>query len=238
MFFDHYPRFGKRKRMMNLRYEAIIRQNAEVLQGSRVLDLACSEGAWSFAALDAGAAHVIGIESRHDKVDNARAHFAEYGVSEDRYQFIAGDVFEVLTRDQPTVDVVLCLGFLYHTLRYPELLHHIRATGARTLIIDTEVAVSAAPFVRVLAENSGVKANASADPYSVGSTVLSGRPSLPAIRKMLSVYGFSIEERADWAAILRDNPGPPAREYAEGRRITVRCGRGDDMVWERGDSRR
>ncbi len=72
MFFDDFPRFGKRKRVMNLRHEAIIRQNVDVLRGSRVLDLACSEGAWSFAALDGGAVHVIGVESREDKVENAR----------------------------------------------------------------------------------------------------------------------------------------------------------------------
>ena len=36
------------------------------------------------------------------------------------------------------VDVVLCLGFLYHTLRYNELWHGIRQTGAQHLVLDTQ----------------------------------------------------------------------------------------------------
>jgi predicted nicotinamide N-methyase len=238
MFFDHYPRFGTRKMQMNLRYEAIIRQNQDAFSGARVLDLACSEGAWSFSALDAGAVHVIGIESREKKVNNARQHFAHYGVASDRYQLVAGDVFDVLADEPPQVDVVLCLGFLYHTLRYPELMHCIRATGAKSLILDTEVMVEDEPHVHLIAENVDVDSNASQDRYSVETTVLSGRPSLAAIEKMLAVYGFAIERRSDWAAIFRDNAGMRFREYAQGRRVTLLCRRRDNMSWRDGGSRR
>jgi SAM-dependent methyltransferase len=238
MLFDRYPGVAAQRQKMNLRHEAIVRQNREVFQGARVLDLACSAGAWTFAALDAGAAHVIGIESREDKVELARKNFQDYGVEVDRYEFIVGDVFAVLEREQFQVDLVLCLGFLYHTLRYPELMHHIRATGARTLILDTEMIATDEPYVRLIAENVEMPGNASPDRYSVETTVLSGRPSLAAIEKMLAVYGFVVEQRSDWAAILRDNPELRFPEYQRGQRVTLRCRRGSEMDWEAGGSRR
>lgn len=242
MFFDRYPRFGqrgKRKLIKNLRHEAIVGQHRDVFGGARVLDLACSAGSWTFAALDAGAAHVIGIESREQKVVDARERLAHYGIDAGRYQLHVGDLFEELARIKPQVDVVFCLGFLYHTLRYPELFQHIAATGAETVIIDTEVDTAKEPYVRVMAEKVGFTGNASPDRYSPGELVLSGRPSLAAIEKMLSVYGFAIERRSDWAAILRDN-GPSAADvgrYARGERVTLVCRRADQLTWRGGKSR-
>ena len=105
---------------------------------------------------------------------------------------------------------MFCLGFLYHTLRYPELFQHIAATGAETVIIDTEVDTAKRPYVRVLAEKVGVTGNASPDRYSPGELVLSGRPSLAAIEKMLSVYGFAIERRRTGRrSSATTGPAPP-----------------------------
>ncbi len=106
------------------------------------------------------------------------------------------------------------------------------------MIIDTEVAVADGPFVRLLADNADMAGNASADRYSVNSTVLTGRPTFDGLQKMVNVYGFAIERRSDWAAILRDNPGSEAAVYAAGRRVTVMCQRDDEMTWRDGDSRR
>jgi SAM-dependent methyltransferase len=238
-FFDDYPRLAMSRRMhMNLRYDALIHQNRDVLKGARVLDLACSEGSYSFGALQVGAAHVLGIESREDKVVNANGHFEALGVAADRYRFIAGDVFQTLAAEKPQVDVVMCLGYLYHTLRYPELLHRIRATGAEFLIIDSEVAVSDEAIVRLIEENVDMKGNATRDEYSAEKTVLSGRPSVAALGKMLGVYGFGFERHADWAAIFRDNPEMTFPEYSQGRRVTVVCRRTDDRTWHDGASRR
>lgn len=223
---------------MNLRYEALIAQNRDVLEGARVLDLACSEGSYSFGALNVGAAHVFGIESREDKVINANGHFEALGVAADRYRFIAGDVYQTLAAEKPQVDVVMCLGYMYHTLRYPELFHRIRATGAEVLIIDGEVAVSDEPIVRLIEENVDMKGNATRDEYSADKTALSGRPSVPALEKMLAVYGFAVERQADWAAIFRDNPEMTFPEYSQGRRVSVVCRRTSDPTWDDGASRR
>lgn len=48
-------------------------------------------------------------------------------------------------------------------MRYPELLHRIRDTGAEVVIIDGEVAVSDEAVVRFIEENVDMKGNASRD---------------------------------------------------------------------------
>jgi predicted RNA methylase len=85
-FFDDYPLFyGSSKTSatsarLAASYSAIIKAHQALIGGSRVLDLASHDGRWSFAALAAGAAHVVGIEARQELVANACANFAEYAV--------------------------------------------------------------------------------------------------------------------------------------------------------------
>ncbi len=118
------------------------------------------------------------------------------------------------------------VGFLYHTLRYNELLHGIRRTEARYLIIDTfsRYMMGPVPNVNVLTEFADEEGKAAADAYTHGSSVLVGRPNLAAIQTMLGAYGYRAERLSDWAGLLRDNPGAGnCGDYANGRRITVRC---------------
>jgi len=144
MFFDAFPRFYDTSEThdpygrINLRYEAIFAQNADVFQNARVLDIASHDGRWSLAALCTGAAEVVGIEAREDLVEAARSNLDLYAPGM-RYTFIAGDVFDVFATEQFQADVVLCLGFLYHTLRYSELMRRIRDLEPRYLILDTAV---------------------------------------------------------------------------------------------------
>ena len=102
-----------------------------------MLDLASHDGRWSLAALMSGARSVTSIEARPELVKGAAKNLAQYGYGADRARFLTGDVHQVLSTRDFDADVVLCLGFLYHTLRYNELLHGIRRTGAGYLIIDT-----------------------------------------------------------------------------------------------------
>ena len=83
-FFDRYDRikfteaedrqgglgvFAKKRRRD--RYEAMIGRNRELFQTAQVLDFQCGSGIWSLAALDAGAAHVVGVDSRKKPIDTA-----------------------------------------------------------------------------------------------------------------------------------------------------------------------
>jgi Methyltransferase domain len=231
-FFEQYPRFyttsstGLTTARLNLRYEAIFGENRDIFEGASVLDLASHDGRWSLAALANRARSVTGIEARPELVKAAAENLAEYGYGADRASFVAGDVHEVLDTQDLHADVVLCLGFLYHTLRYNELLDGIRRTGARYLIIDTfsPHMTGPVPNVNVLTEDADEEGKAAADTYTHGPSVLVGRPNLAAIQIMLAAYGYRVERLSDWAGLLRDNPGTDnCDDYANGKRITVRC---------------
>jgi predicted nicotinamide N-methyase len=207
---------------LNLRHEAIFTANRERLAGARVLDIASHDGRWSMAALEAGASHVTGIEARADLVASAERTLASYDVDPARYAFVAGDVFEVLAERPEEYDVVLCLGFLYHTQRHTELLSRIRATGARHLVIDTEVHRDPAPVVYLATEKIERQGNAVSDAFSLGDTVLTGRPTLAALRLLAESQGFALQGLADWDGLLRDNPdADQVRDYRIGRRLTA-----------------
>jgi hypothetical protein len=231
-FFEQFPRFyltsstAPTTARLNLRYEAIFGENRDVFAGASVLDLASHDGRWSLAALANGARSVTGIEARPDLVKAATENLGEYGYEADRVRFVTGDVHEVLNAQDFEADVVLCLGFLYHTLRYNELWHGIRRTNARYLIIDTfsPHMMGPVPNVNVLTELADEEGKAAADRYADGPSVLVGCPNLAAIRTMLGAYGYRVERLSDWAGLLRDNHGTDnCGDYANEKRITVRC---------------
>jgi hypothetical protein len=135
-------------------------------------------------------------------------------------------VHQVLNTQDLDADVVLCLGFLYHTLRYNELLNGIRRTHARYLIIDTfsPYMMGPVPNVNVITEYGDQEGRAAADAYTHGPSVLVGRPNLAAIRTMLGAYGYRVERLSDWAGLLRDSPTTEdCTDYANQKRITIRC---------------
>jgi hypothetical protein len=231
-FFEQFPRFylssstASSTARLNLRYEAIFGQNRDIFEGASVLDLASHDGRWSLAALAAGARSVTGVEARPELVKASTENLGEYGYGPDRVRFVSGDVHDVLSTGHFEADVVLCLGFLYHTLRYNELLHGIRRTNARYLIIDTFSPYMMGPVanVNVITEDADEEGKAAADSYTHGPSVLVGCPNLAAIKTMLGAYGYRVERLSDWAGLLRDNPGTEnCGDYANQKRITARC---------------
>jgi hypothetical protein len=231
MFFDAFPRFYKTsqtstyKGRLNLRYEAIFAENRDIFAGARVLDIASHDGRWSLAALQTGAAKVVGIEARADLVGVANKNLTKYVGDEGRYEFVTGDVFEVLGRQAFDADVVLCLGYLYHTLRYNELMGLIRNVGPRYLVIDTKVLPHVnGRLVHLRLDSTEKEKNAVADAYSYDGKTLVGWPSVDAVRFLVEAFGFKIERFSDWGSLVRDNkPLGGVGDYAAGRRLTVRC---------------
>lgn len=230
MFFDAFPRFYETSQTnapqgrLNLRYEAIFGQNADVFAGARVLDIACHDGRWSLAALCTGAEEVIGIEAREDLVEAARGNLDHY-VPGKRYDFRVGDIFEVLAEEKFEVDVVLCLGFLYHTLRYNELMRRIRDLDPKYLIVDTAVTTDRkGPVVLLRPERTDRPRNAAADRFSYGDRNVVGRPSAAALKLLIESYGFEIESFSDWNTLTSDHPSQEhVTDYVRNRRVTVRC---------------
>jgi Methyltransferase domain len=227
MFFERYPRFyethktGGSHIRLNLRYEAIISENSDIFPGARVLDIASHDGRWSFAALKAGAAKVVGIEVQDELVRAAHENLAHYGLEAERYRFVAGDIYSVLAEEAFDADVVLCLGFLYHTFRYSEIMRLIRSISPRYLLIDTIVVPGEQRPVFVLKTEVS---RSTPDAFAYGGKMLVGRPSLPALEFMLDAYGFAVERYSDWGSLLRDNQAlEQAGGYSTGSRITARC---------------
>jgi hypothetical protein len=208
---------------MNERYEALFASNRDIFDGARVLDLASHDGRFSFAALKAGAAHVTGVEVRESLIEKAQETFAFYGQDPETYRFVCGDVFEVLAREKFDVDVVLCLGYLYHTYRHTELMYRLHNLAPKHLIVDTMVVPGTKPTLKMHPEKDvGDIRSAAQDAYSVGR-VLVAWPSVPALQMLLSAYGFEIESMYDWKSRLADRPMAGLEGYARGRRVTLRC---------------
>lgn len=231
MFFDDYPQFFETSQVfahrgrLNLRYEAIFAANRDIFEGARVLDLASHDGRWSFAALRTGATHVTGIEARETAVDRARETFAHYGEDPESYRFVCGDIFDVLGNEKFDVDVVLCLGYLYHTYRHTELLRRIRDLEPNHVIVDTNVVPRVEqPFVKLFVDRAHKPGEAALDAYSHEDKTLVGRPSAPALRMMLQAYDFEVEHTYDWDALRAAHPEvDKLGDYADGKRVTMRC---------------
>jgi len=250
-FFDEFPAFLATSQTsavperLNARHAAIIGHNPAAFAGKRVLDIASHDGRWSFAALKAGAAHVTGIEPRAELIDNAKGSMARYGVRQEEYEFRQGDVFTTLATSGLRFDTVLCLGFFYHTIRHSELVHLMERTGARDLIIDTEVALPAVTAgvvaiadtrrvfgvscdIQLLKDPVQDESMAWPDALTRNGYTLVGRPTNAALRFILDHFGFSIEE-FDWPSFLRGLPptlvASTLSDYAEGWRGTFHCRR-------------
>lgn len=130
------------------RYETIYARNRELFQGARVLDLMSSSGFWSLAALDAGAAHVVGVEASPAPVEAAEKTFGEYGVKSGSYRFINSEIPAALrTLDPKAFDVVLCHGFLEQSdPRF--FFQQLSRLRPKHVILDTRVVQGKGPIVR------------------------------------------------------------------------------------------
>jgi hypothetical protein len=231
MFFDDHPEFletgGTSATLgrLNLRHLAIIKANEQVLRESRVVDIASHDGRWSLAALEAGAAHITGFEGRRELVRSSRRTFRANGVPKNKYRFIHGDAHEKLLQADVRADVVMCLGFLYHTARYVELIKGISDTGAEHVIIDTKVLQGVdGPLVEFRAERTNSQAFAIRDRYALGRHVLSAVPSEAALVLMLDAAGYEVDHRTDWNLLLAEHPEVRAvRRYRNGERVTFRA---------------
>jgi predicted nicotinamide N-methyase len=232
-FFDQYSRFyttstvgtdkGER---LNERYRALIKSNEELIRGKTVLDLAAHDGRWSFAALEAGARHVTSIEVRSYLVENANASVREYGIEENRYRFIAGDVFDLLDQlPTDSIDTVFCFGFFYHTPHHMLLLSKIHRLNPGHLILDTEIDPSTTdPIVRFRKEKITREANSLMGQPGDPQHAFVGKPSRSALETMLTSFGWTFSYY-DWhRAGIKDWHG--MRDYRDGRRVSLVATRG------------
>jgi 2-polyprenyl-3-methyl-5-hydroxy-6-metoxy-1,4-benzoquinol methylase len=225
-FFDSYPQFFETSETtafanrLNERHRAIIDVNQSAIAGKRVLDIASHDGRWSFAALQAGAAHVMGIEARAHLVQSAGENLQRAGIARDQFQFIQGDAFKALDQVAPgQIDTVMCLGFFYHVTDHMALLSQVERLKPQHIIIDTAVAADPRNIVLWQVENHDFESDAfrTSDAQKV---VLAGIPSKPALDLMLSSFGWKSQYH-DWKnAGIRN--WTHIEDYQEGTRVTLR----------------
>lgn len=225
-FFDAYPQFFSTSKVsatrnrLNLRHRALIDANEAIIRSQSVLDIASHDGRWSFAALKQGARYVVGIEPRQHLVDFSSSNMAKYGISDDQFKFICGDVFSVIdVLDPGSIDTVFCFGFLYHTMHHLRLMEKIAKLRPRHLILDTEIAPDHDSVIRVRAENvSGEGAGWTPSLADKSQTII-GFPSRSALGLMLSSCGWNFSYY-NWreSGIRRWDD---LIDYHEGRRVTI-----------------
>lgn len=220
-FFDAFPRFvetsatGPWLERLNARYVALVHEHRELLGGARVLDLASHDGRFSFAALQNGAARVVGIELDHLVREAALENMEHYGVPRGGYDFVQGDILDQLDEVEP-FDVVFCFGILYHLTDHMLLLSKIAARQPRYVIIDTHVSLLDGAVIELY--------NAFGTTPPPPGSYIEGYPTTAALEAMLSYFGWEFEY-FDWA-----RSGLAASEhmddYQSGRRVSVlvRCG--------------
>ena len=234
MLFDDYPRFldtsatASNRKRLRLRHRAMFGSNAEIFTGARVLDIASHDGRWSMAALQAGAAHATGIEANPDLLKSAEETFEHYDVPRDTYRFVNDDIFDVLGDPgghEIDVDVVMCIGFIYHTLRYQELFSGVRALNPRHFLVDTAVILDDEPMVKLFSEDVSKESSGLDHTFARAGRLVTGRPSVPALEMLLETHGFTVVKRFDWQGFL-ERHHPEAKvvgSYREGRRVTWLC---------------
>jgi 16S rRNA G966 N2-methylase RsmD len=225
-FFDQYPLFYSTSQTaaipnrLNQRYRACIEWNEAAIRSKRILDLASHDGRWSFAAMKAGATSVVGIEARDYLVHASGENLIKYGIPENSFRFIAGDVFERLDQIEPnSVDTVLCLGFFYHVANHMLLLSKIARLKPKYLILDTALYLDPYSVIVMYADPEG-EANAFQFGPDATKLVIAGAPSKSALELMLSNFGWSFAYY-DWhrAGIRRWDD---IVDYQEGWRVTLR----------------
>lgn len=247
-FFSEYPRFYSTSQTsaipdrLNARYQAIILANRKIIAGKRLLDIGSHDGRWSFAALHAGAQHVTGIEPRAELIDNAVSNMRAYAISDNSYTFIQNDAISFLRGCTHKVDVILCLGYFYHTIHHIELVSLMKKTNARHIIIDTEVFPTSPPdpiennntvstrsikerdfVIQLIKDPVEQESMAIADSHTQDGTTIVGRPSEGAIHLIFEHFGFEVFE-LDWTNLIKDNT-TGLRDYKEGWRKTFLCTR-------------
>ena len=86
------------------RYDAFVARNRQLFSGARVLDLMGSDGLWSLAALDAGAARVVRLERSLDETTTQT--FEEYGFNAEFYK--VASIAQLSTFEPQAFDLILC----------------------------------------------------------------------------------------------------------------------------------
>ena len=177
---------GRRAKRLNYRFDVIIKQNAHLFPGCKVLDIASYDGRWPFAALKHGATHVTCVEKKDEPIEKLKERFRHYQISEDKYTILQGDAIEVLENLNDTFDITMCLGYFYHIVDHSLLLKHIRRVTKKFLLLDTSVKKGSEALVYLEKEFTFKILNA----YGIDEKQIVGVPTIKAVELLLEKNNF------------------------------------------------
>jgi len=204
------------------RHRRIIDANADAFSDKTVLDLACNNGRWSYAALEAGAKKVVGVEGRADKVTEARSIFERLAKSSN-YEFHVGDMYDWLHDNKSQhFDTVMCLGVFYHIMDHHRLLSSIARLQPQTIIVDSGFVRSFRNSVHVQTEDPNQHKNA-LPKYKDQAAEFAGFVSLGLMIQMSWNLGYNCRPVV-WDPENIENKHS-VQDYLMGRRFTVRLER-------------
>jgi tRNA (mo5U34)-methyltransferase len=187
------------------------------LAGKRVLDLGCNAGFWSLCAAKAGCDYVLGLDGRQMHVDQANFVFEVNEIEDDRYDFVAANLFDVNLPRCGTFDVVLCLGLMYHISKPVDLMEKIAQVNSDVLLIDTTLSTVPGSYLEIKHDRLD-KVRHAVD-YE-----LVMHPTWEAVHDLARQFGYSaaaLEPR------FEDYEG--AYDYRNGRRRAFLCAKQTDI---------
>jgi hypothetical protein len=171
-------------------YDVIVAPNHDLFRDARILDLMSGHGFWSLAALDAGAAHVTGIEISPELRESAVRTFNECGVDPQSYNFVDSQIFSALrTFDPETFDLILCFGFL-EKADARQLFRDLKRLRPARIILDSGIVQGEGPIVRFAVEMDQAR----------GVNSMLGTPNHRLIMFLCDAFGFRWR-LIDWRAL-------------------------------------
>jgi SAM-dependent methyltransferase len=207
---------------LNKRHIAVMQTMPHLFQDANVLDIACANCRWSFAAIKSGAKYVTGIEPRQTSLTNGINLLEKYNIDKNSYEFLNADAFTTLPNLNKNYDVVLLMGFLAHVYDQPKLMSLISKLSPKYLIVDSGFSSKKGmlcTITKVKSADGFIYPNeTSVNDYTYGAV-----PSLPFIKDMIDFYGFDIAKEVDWQNIVTDHGSLGIEDYASGNRVTFIC---------------
>jgi len=224
-FFENYPQFFKTsatrhfKNRLEKRYDALIKNNIQIIKDKRILDLASHDGRWSFAAIKNGSSFVFGIEINPTLVVDANKNMERYKISKEKYSFVIGDIFNEISKLKPKqFDTVFCFGIFYHITSHYRLLSEIKRLKPKHLVLDTMIVKDNRPIIEfwtTLSKDLTIKVGDS----SHGGEVIRGTPSKSALELMLKNLRFDFQYY-DWESAEITN-WQSIEDYLNGFRVSL-----------------
>jgi SAM-dependent methyltransferase len=198
-------------------FDPIVEMFGGSLADKRVLDLGCNAGFWSLCAAQAGCDYVLGLDGRQMHVDQANFVFEVNEIERDRYDFVAGNLFDVDLARYGTFDVVLCLGLMYHVSKHVNLMEMISEASNDVLVVDTTVSTLPGSCMEI--RHDRLEKVRHAVDYE-----LVMHPTWQAVHDLVRQFGYS---SVALAPAFGHYEG--ALDYRNGRRRAFLCARQTDL---------